>query len=49
MLHTVYIIKSNFYHPWKSFASAGFEPMNLVLSGKHANHYITESTTPLLH
>jgi hypothetical protein len=28
----------------KSITKAGFEPANLVSSGKHANHYTTEAT-----
>jgi hypothetical protein len=35
---------ADFYHPWKSIASATFEPAILGSSGKHTNHYTTEAT-----
>jgi hypothetical protein len=35
---------ADFYCPWKSIASARFEPATLGSSGKHTNHYTTEAT-----
>jgi hypothetical protein len=34
---------ADFYRPFKSTASAGFEPTNIGSNGKHANHYIITS------
>jgi hypothetical protein len=35
---------ADFYWPWKSIASAGFEPVTFGSSDKHTNHYTTEVT-----
>jgi hypothetical protein len=35
---------TDFYHPYKSIASARFEPVTLGSSGKHINHYTTGVT-----
>jgi hypothetical protein len=34
---------ADFYHPLKSVASAGFEPVTIGSSGKHTNQYMTEA------
>jgi hypothetical protein len=37
-----------FLSPLKTHHSAGYEPANLGSNGKHANHYRTVGTTPIL-
>jgi hypothetical protein len=39
---------ADFYRPYKSIASAGFERATLESSGKHTNHYTIEATNEKL-